>query len=390
MKANMKQILAIAWMSLRTIPERWGSSLVVVVGMACAVGALVSILSMSAGYLRAMANTGSPSRAIVMSDGALGEWGSTIAHDEATTLSDMPGIARDGADRPIVSADYISYALVAAKSDGQDNGVAVRGVSLQDPQLRPEIKLISGRWFRPGKFEVVVGKGAQDLFDGLKVGDHVTLQSGDWLITGTFESNGGANESELLTDASTLLSAMRTSTYKSMTVRLTSPAAFTTFKNAITSRPGPALEIARESDWYTEQSKSFDQLLRIIAYVVGGIMGLGATFGALNTMYSAIAARAREIATLRAIGFGGTAVVVSVLSEALLFCLIGAALGVALAWALFNGYQHVTNGVVTQLTVTPALAATGIGFALFLGLIGGLFPAARAARMPIVDALRAV
>lgn len=386
----MKEILAITGMSLRTIPERWGSSLVVVIGMACAVGALVSILSMSAGYLRAMANTASPSRAIIMSDGALGEWGSTIAHDEAVTLADMPGVARDGQNRAIVSADYLSLALVSNKSNGEDMGVAVRGVSLQNPQLRPELRLIHGRWFRPGKFELVVGKGAQDLFEGLKIGDHVALQSGDWLITGTFESNGGANESELLTDASTLLSATRTSVYKSMTVQLTDPAAFATLKNAITSRPGPALEIARESDWYAEQSKSFDQLLRAIAYVVGGIMGLGATFGALNTMYSAIAARAREIATLRAIGFGGAAVMVSVLSEALLTCAIGAALGVGLAWALFNGYQHVTNGVVTRLTVTPALAMTGIGFALLLGAIGGLFPAARAARMPIVEALRAV
>lgn len=386
----MKEIIVVTWMSLRTIPGRWGSSLVVVVGMACAVGALVSILSMSAGFLRTMTSTGSPSRAIVMSDGALGEWGSTIAHDEAVTLTDMPGIARDGGGKPIVSADYIAYTLVSKKSDGLDTGVAVRGVSGEDPKLRPEIKLIAGRWFRPGQYEIVVGKGAQEEFEGLKVGDRVTLPEGEWLVTGTFESNGGANESELITDASTLLSAMRTSQYKSMTVRLASPASFTQFKNAITSRPGPALEISRESDYYAEQSKSFDEFLKTIAYVVGGIMGLGATFGALNTMYSAIAARAREIATLRAIGFGGAAVVVSVMSEALLFCLIGAALGVAFAWALFNGYQHSMGGLVIRLAVTPALALTGIGFALALGAIGGLFPAARAARMPIVDALRAV
>ncbi len=386
----MRQLLAVTWMSLRTVPARWGSSLVVVIGMACAVGALVSILSMSAGFLRTMAATGSPSRAIVMSDGALGEGGSTITHDEATILSDMPGVALDGAHKPVVSADYFAYTAVSKKSDGQDMYVDLRGVSLQDPQLRPEIKLINGRWFRPGKYEIVVGKSAQDQFAGLNVGDHVALPSGDWLVTGTFQSNGSANESELFTDVSTLLSAMRTSTYNSMTVRLTSPAAFTQFKNAITSRPGPALEISRESDFYADQSKSFDQFLKTIAYVVGGIMGLGATFGALNTMYSAIASRAREIATLRAIGFGGTAVVVSVLSEALLFCLIGAGLGVLFAWALFNGYQHAMGGLVIRLAVTPMLALTGIGFALLLGAIGGVFPAARAARMPIVDALRAV
>lgn len=386
----MKQILAVTWMSLRTVPARWGSSLVVVVGMACAVGALVSILSMSAGFLRTMANTGSPSRAIILSDGALGEWGSTIAHEEAVTLADMPGVALDGARRPIVSADYIAYTLVPKKSDGQDTGVGVRGVSLEDQFLRPEIRLINGRWFRPGQYEIVVGKSAQEQFDGLKVGDRVALPSSDWLVTGTFESNGGANESELITDAATLLSAMRTSAYKSMTVRLTSPSAFSQFKDAITSRPGPALEINRENDYYAEQSKSFDDFLKSIAYVVGGIMGLGATFGALNTMYSAIAARAREIATLRAIGFGSAAVMVSVMSEALLFCLIGACLGVGFAWALFNGYQHAMNGLVIRLAVTPQLALIGIGFALLLGAIGGLFPATRAARMPIVDALRAV
>ncbi len=386
----MKQILAVTLMSLRTIPARWGASLVVVVGMACAVGAMVSILSMSAGYLRTMNSTGSPDRAIVLSDGALGEWGSTIAHGAAVTLADMPGIARDGAGKPIVSADYIAYTVVAKKSDGLDTSVAVRGVSLQDPQLRPEIKLVDGRWFRPGQYEIVVGKGAQAQFEGLKVGDHVALPEGDWLVTGTFESQGSANESELITDVSTLLSAMRTSTYKSMTVRLDSPATFTTFKNAITGRPGPSLEIARESDYYAEQSKTFDEFLKTIAYVVGGIMGLGATFGALNTMYSAIAARAREIATLRAIGFGGAAVVVSVMSEALLFCLVGAVLGVIFAWALFNGYQHAMSGLVIRLAVTPELALTGIVFAFFLGAIGGLFPAARAARMPLVEALRAV
>lgn len=385
----LKQIAAVTLMSLRTIPERWGSSLVVVVGMTCAVGALISILSMSAGFLRTMVNTGSPSRAIILSDGALGEWGSTIAHDEAIALADMPGIRLDDAHKPVVSADYIAYTVVSKKSDGLDAGVAVRGVGAEDPLLRPEIRLMNGRWFRPGQYEIVVGKSAQDQFEGLKVGDRVALPEGDWLVTGTFESNGGANKSELITDASTLLSAMRTSAYKSMTVLLSSPAALTTFKNSITSRPGPALEISRESDYYAEQSKSFDEFLKTIAYVVGGIMGLGATFGALNTMYSAISARAREIATLRAIGFGGSAVLVSVMSEALLFCLIGAVLGIIFAWALFNGYQHVMGGLVIRLAVTPALALTGIGFALFLGAIGGLFPAVRAARMPIVDALRA-
>ena len=384
-----KQIAAVTAMSLRTIPGRLGSALVVVIGMACAVGALVSILSMSAGFLRTMAATGSPSRAIILSDGALGEWGSSLAHGQATIVADMPGIRKDGERKPVVSAEYITYTVVPKKSDGLDAYLDVRGVSAANPLLRPEIRLVSGRMFRPGQYEVIVGRAAQDQFEGLKQGDRVSMPEGDWLITGTFESNGSASELELITDSSTLQSAMRTATYKSMTVLLDLPSAFTRFKNALTARPGPALEISRESDYYADQSKSFDQFLTTIAYVVGGIMGLGATFGALNTMYSAVSARGREIATLRAIGFGGGAVVVSVMAEALLFCVTGALLGIAFAWLAFNGYQHAMGGTVIRLAVTARLAATGMGFALVLGAVGGLFPALRAARRPVAEALRA-
>jgi len=265
----------------------------------------------------------------------------------------------------------------------------VRGVSAANAKLRPEIKLVSGRLFRPGQFEVIVGKSAQQQFDGLKDGDKVSMPEGDWLVTGTFESGGNAIESGFITDAATLLSAMRTSTYKSMTVALDSPASFPRFKSALTSRPGPAMAIEREDNYYAEQSKSFDEFLTTIAYVVGGIMGLGATFGALNTMYSAVSARGREIATLRAIGFGGAAVVVSVMTEAFLICLAGALAGILFAWLMFNGYQHAMGGLVIRLAVTVPLALTGLTFALSLGAIGGFFPAVRAARLPIADALRA-
>jgi putative ABC transport system permease protein len=385
----IKQILAVTAMSLRTIPERLGSSLVVVIGMACAVGALVSILSMSAGFLRTMAATGDPSRAIILSDGALGEWGSTLAHGQAATIADMPGVRKDGERKPVVSAEYIGYTVVPKKSDGLDAYLTVRGVGAANPRLRPEIKLISGRMFRPGQYEIIAGRAAQAQFEGLKEGDKVSMPEGDWLVTGTFESNGSASESELITDSTTLLSVMRTAAYKSMTVRLDSPADFGRFKSALTSRPGPALEISRESDYYADQSKSFDEFLKTIAYVVGGIMGLGATFGALNTMYSAVSARGSEIATLRAIGFGGAAVVVSVMAEVLLFCLGGALIGILFAWAVFNGYQHAMGGLVIRLAVTTQLALSGTAFALILGAIGGLFPAVRAARRPIADALRA-
>jgi putative ABC transport system permease protein len=385
----LKQVTAVTIMSLRTVPQRIGSSLVVVIGMACAVGALVSILSMSAGFLRTMAATGSPLRVIVLSDGALGEWGSNLAHGEAAVIAGLPGVQKDADGKPIVSAEYIGYTVVPKKSDGLDAYLTVRGVSAANPKLRPEVRLVGGRMFRPGQYEVIVGASAQAQFDGLKQGDKVSMPEGDWLITGTFASNGSGSESELITDSTTLLSAMRTAAYNSMTVRLETADAFAGFKSALTARPGPALEINRESDYYADQSKSFDHFLTTIAFVVGGIMGLGATFGALNTMYSAVSTRSREIATLRAIGFGGGAVVMSVMTEALLFCLMGALLGILFAWAVFNGYQHAMGGLVIRLAVTAKLALVGMTFALLLGAVGGVFPAIRAARLPISDALRA-
>jgi putative ABC transport system permease protein len=385
-----RQIAAVTAMSLRTVPDRLGSSLVVVIGMACAVGALVSILSMSAGFLRTMAATGDPSRAIILSDGALGEWGSTISHATATMIADMPGVKADPVYKRVVSADYVGYTVVIKKSNGLDTYVTVRGVGRADPRLRPEIRLVSGRMFRPGKYELITGVAAQSQFEGLKEGDRVSLPEGEWLVTGTFESNGSATESELITDSTTLLSTMRSNVFKSVTVMLDSPDSFARFKRGITSRPGPALQIERETDFYADQSKSFNEFLTNIAYVVGGIMGLGVLFGALNTMYSAVASRTREIATLRAVGFGAGAVVTSIMVEALLLCLAGALIGIAMAWLFFSGNAHAMGGLVIKLAVTPQLALTGAGFAVLLGLAGGLFPGLRAARLPIADALRAI
>ena len=208
-------------------------------------------------------------------------------------------------------------------------------------------------------------------------------------MTGTFESNGSTNESELITDAATLLSTMHITAYKSVTVLLNSPADFARFKTALTTNPTLSVDVSRETDYVADESKNFNEFLTSIAYAIGGIMGLGATFGALNTMYSAVSARTREIATLRAIGFGGGAVVASIMAEALLCCLVGAAIGVAVAWIAFNGNLHAMGGLVIQLAVTARLAITGMLFAGLLGFIGGLFPAVRAARLSVADSLRA-
>jgi putative ABC transport system permease protein len=251
--------------------------------------------------------------------------------------------------------------------------------------------------FTPGLAELIVGKSAQRMYRNTEIGSQLRLSGTNWTIVGVFESGGSARESELLADAPTLRSAYRRgSSAQSVLVMLQSPAAFQTFKDAITSNPQLQVDVAKESDFGAQQSDQISKILKTVAYVVGGIMAVGAIFGALNTMYSAVSARAREIATLRAIGFGAVPIVVSVFVEALFLALIGGALGAALAWLLFNGHSVDTNGggfqgqVMFDLAVTPALIALGIIWACAIGIVGGLFPAIRAARLPVATALRAL
>jgi putative ABC transport system permease protein len=385
-----RQIGVVTRTSLSTLPNRLGASLVVVIGMACAVGALVSVLSISTGFMKAETSNARPDRAIVLSQGALFEGGSTISRDEANTINDAPGIKRAADGKPITSAEIFATYLTTKKNGGLDAYVQVRGIGPEGLALRPEVHLISGRMFRPGKFEVIVGKSAPPLFNGLDEGSTVALPQGDWTVVGTFESKGDMLESAMLTDEATLASAMRTSAYKSVLVMLNSPASYDSFKKYLTTNPSLSVEPMRETEYVELQAKQLNLILRLVAYLVGGIMGLGAMFGALNTMYSAVSTRAVEIATLRAIGFGGLVVVISVIVEALLLTSVGAAIGASLAWVAFNGNLHAIGGSTIRLAVTPGLAAGGIVFAALLGLVGGLFPAIRAARLPVATALRAI
>jgi len=376
-------------MGLRAIPDRFGVSLVIVIGMALVVAVTISILSMSVGFMRTVHNTGRTDRAIVLSHGSQFEFASAISRDNMLTIADAPGIKTAGDGKPIVSAEYLVAVLVTKKSDGLDAYLSLRGVGPEGSALRPEIKLVSGRMFLPARHELIVGKSALAQFEGLKVGSQVPLPEGDWTITGSFESNGDEHESELLADTDTVLSAMRANTFHSVTVMLQTPESFEKFQAAITTDPTLAVDVIRETQFLADQSKYLNTFLTMIAYVVGGIMGLGATFGALNTMYTAVSARAMEIATLRAIGFSGVAVVASVLAESLVLAVSGAAIGAAAAWIAFNGDLHAVGGLVFRLAVTPGLVGLGLGFAFARGFIGGLFPAIRAARLPVADALRA-
>jgi putative ABC transport system permease protein len=384
----LRQLAAVTLLGLRTIPDRLGASLVVVVGMACVVGVFISILSMSTGYMQIVEKTGHSDRAMVLSQGSLFEFASFISRANALTIADAPGVKKSAEGKPIVSGDSLAFVVMSKKRDGLDAYVTLRGVGPEGFALRPEVKLVSGRMFNPGAHELIVGRAAQAEFDGLAAGSQVSLPEGDWTVTGSFESDGDARESELLADSVTLASAMRANGYKSMTVQLESPESFDQFKAAVTANPQLAVEVLRETEYLANLSRGLNEFLTIIALIVGGIMALGATFGAMNTMYSAVSARATEIATLRAIGFSAVAVTISVLAEAMLLALAGATIGVATAWTLFNGNPHMFGSLVFTLSITPALIGVGVAFACALGLIGGMLPAIRAARVPVATALK--
>jgi len=375
-------------LGLSTLRNRIGASLVVVIGMACAVGALLSVMSLATGVTSAISH-GRPDRALVMSQGSQFEGASTIKRTDLGTIADAPGIAKATNGRPAVSAEVMSNLSVTKKSDGLFTFLQVRGIGPEALSVRPEIHMLQGRMFRPGKFEVIVGKNTPTLYEGTGLGAKLALPQGDWTVVGIFESGGDMLESAVLTDAETLASAMRASAYKSVWVRLQSPAAFATLRQALAANPSLAVELTGESDYLRREGANITTILKAIAYVVGGIMGLGAMFGALNTMYSAVSNRRVEIATLRALGFRGSAVVFSVLAESLGLALLGAVIGAVFAWAAFAGHLQSFGGIAIRLGVTPGMAVGGILFAILLAFVGGIFPAVKAARQPIATAIRA-
>ena len=391
----LRQIRAVTWMNLTSIPQRFGTSSVIVVGIAGVVAVLISVLAMATGFKRTIVATGRDDRAIVLRGGSESELASTLSREATLTIMDAPGIRKDSAGKPIASAEAVVVVDMPKKSNDSGANVTIRGVGAQGMALRPEIHIVAGRVFQQGLRELIVGSGAQAQFKGLDVGSHIALRGSDWTIVGAFESNGDSHESELLADGETVLSAYRRNLYQSVIVRLESKDSFAAFKNSLTTNPQLSVDVMREHDYYAKQSQRMSNVLSFIAYVVGGIMAVGALFGALNTMYSAVSVRSREIATLRAIGFGASAVVVSVLIEAMLLSVIGALIGAGLACVFFNGNVVSTLGsnftqVVFRLAVGPSLVVLGIVWACVIGLVGGLFPAIRAARLPVATALRAV
>jgi len=390
----LRQISSVTAMNVRSLPQRLGASSVVVIGMAGVVGVLVCVLAVSAGFRDTMLSTGHPDRAIVMRSGSTNETGSSVGIAAAQTIMGAPGVARTADGKPAASAEMFLSVNLLRKEDGARAGIIVRGVGPEGLAIRPELNLTEGRMFQPGLRELIAGRAAQMEFQGLDLGDEVMLRDGPWTVVGTFAAGDNANESTLMTDSDTLLSAYQRTVYNSVRVKLASPEAHGEFRDALTTDPTLSVNVMTEPEYYAQAAQNFGPLFLVITVVVGGIMAVGALFAALNTMYSAVSTRAVEIATLRAIGFGAGGVVSSVLAEALLLALIGAVIGASAAMLFFNGNTISLGGnvgsIVAEMRITPALIGAGIAWACVIGLLGGLFPAIRAARLPVATALRAV
>jgi putative ABC transport system permease protein len=389
-----RQTLDITSVGISSLRQRIGASLVVVVGIAGVVGVLVAMLAMGEGFQSTLQQTGSDDTAIVLRGGSNAELNSVLDRDSINVILQAPGVARSADGKPVASAEQSVVANLPKRSDASvEANVPIRGVGDEAWTLRPNVKIVQGRRFKPGLRELVVGQGAMRQFAGLDVGSRLRLAGQEWSIVGEFAS-GDSHDSELWGDAQTVASAYRRgSSAQSVTVRLTSPQAFDTFKAALSSDPRLKVDVSTTREYFSKQSESLTKVIRIVGITVGVIMAIGAIFGALNTMFAAIASRAREIATLRAIGFRGLPVVVSVLMETMLLALLGGVLGGLISWLIFNGYTASTLGanfsqVVFQFKVSPELLWLGIKWAMAIGFVGGLFPAVRAARLPVTTALR--
>lgn len=390
----VSQILAVTAMNLRSIPQRLGNSLVIVVGIAGVVAVLISVLAMSLGFRTTINADANADRVMVFSRGANAEHESSLSRENVAAVMNAAGIKHDARDRPVVSAELILVAPVARKRDNSDVYVTLRGVGPQYFVMRPELKLISGRLFRAGNQELLVGASAGRQFAGLEIGDQVRLQDGDWTVVGTFAGGNGSRESEVIADAQTVMSAYKLDAFNSVSVMQNSADSFATLKAALAQDSTLLVDVRTESEYLATASGSVNRMLQLVAYSIGSIMALGALFGALNSMHSAIAARTVEIATLRAIGFTSIAVAIAILIEALLLALAGAVAGAAIAYAAFNGTTISTLGgavwdsqLVYSLNITPSLVVMAVVLACALGLMGGLFPAIRAARSNVADAL---
>jgi len=389
----LEQVMMVMELNLRTLPQRWVASLVAMVGVAGVVGVFVAVLSIGEGFKATMASTGSPDTVIVMRGGSDTEMMSVLSRDEVRIIQDGPGIVR-GNNGALSSAELYMIADYPKRTTGTEANVPIRGVNPAAFAVRDRVRIVEGRRFDFGRNEVIVGEGAVREFSGLDLGSSLKLGEGQWTVVGIFTTGGTAADSEIWADSEVLMASFRRQAFQSVYARLNSPQAFEEFKSWLTTNPQLNIKVLPEMQYYEEQSRLLRGIVTGLGGLIAGLMGIGAVFGAVNTMYSAVSARTREIATLRALGFGGAPVALSVLVESLLLALLGGALGGVLAYVGFNGFHTSTinwqsfSQVTFAFAVTPKLLMQGVLYSLGMGLLGGLFPAWRAARLPVAAALR--
>jgi putative ABC transport system permease protein len=388
------QVVSVTQFGLLSVPQRLGSVTAAVIGIAGVVGVLVGVLSIAAGFLKVMMASGSPDSAIVLRSGADSEMVSGFLREDTRVIADAPGLARSDCGA-LASAELFVIINLPKRTTGTDANVPLRGVEDAAFLVRDNVKIVKGRRFERGKNEVIVGIGAAGQFAGLEVGNHIKVGRYEWPVVGIFSAGGGSAESEIWSDATVLQGAFqRGNSFQSVYAKLRSFAAFEQFTNALAADPRVSPKVMRQIDYYASQSTAVTKLINTLGVLVASLMAIGAVFGALNTMYTAVSTRTREIATLRALGFGSGPVVVSVMLESLVLALVGGVIGATVAYAAFNGFRTATmnwqsfSQITFAFSVTPALLMQGILWATVIGLIGGLFPALRAARLPIAAALR--
>jgi putative ABC transport system permease protein len=387
------QTAAITGINIRSIPERWAPSLVIVIGLAGVVAVFTALLAMSTGFASTLQAAGRKDVAIVMRGGSDTELNSGLGREDADIIRQAPGIRVGPDGKPIASAEMIIIAELLRGTDTKDAAnITVRGVEPGAFLLRPQVKIVEGHNFTTGLRELIVGRGVAQQFKGAALGNHVRMRGSDWTVVGVFQS-GDANESELWTDINVARTTFGRTGESSIRVGLDGPDGLDKLKAALSADPRLTVDVKNEQDYYSGQTRDFRRTIGVLAGIVTLIMALGAIFAALNSMYAAVAARGKEIATLRAIGFGGLPVLVSVMIEALLLALLGGVFGAAIAYVLFNNMTVSTMGqtftqVVFNFRVTPELVIRGLVISITIGMVGGLLPAIRAARLPVTTGLR--
>jgi putative ABC transport system permease protein len=392
--SGILQAASITAVNLGTIPARKGSIAEAIFGIAGVVAVFVGVLSIAVGFRRVMTNSTSPDIAMVMRSGADTEMMSVLLRDQARIIEDAPGILRNR-QTAAVSTESLVVMQLPKRATGIDANVPLRGVDQSAMRVHDKVRIVRGRYFESGRNEVIVGQGAASEFAGLDLGATLQIGRDRWKIVGIFTAAGGIEESEIWTDSTVLQVAFdRGTTVQSVIARLTTPGAFREFRESLMSDPRLNVRVLRQTDYYADQSAMVYHLVTGLGILITGLMAVGATFGALNTMYNAVASRTQEIATLRALGFGNGPVVISIMVESLCLALAGGIVGAGVAYFLFNGFHAATlnwqsySQVAFTFAVTPMLIFHGILCAALIGFIGGLFPAMRAAHLPIVTGLR--